>query len=100
MFSPRSATRWPRIPASKVHLTCGRWSREGSYSPTRLADKYGSNVRMDDLLKQLAGGCKLADPRHPFADRCAAYFIELDFPQPPPDMPPSARAKLHVVSNG
>ncbi len=55
---------------------------------------------MDDLLKQLAGDCKLADARHPFADRCAAYFIDLDHSQPPPDLPPSARPKLRVVSNG
>jgi hypothetical protein len=30
-------------------------------------------------------------------DLCGAYFADLDFPKPPPDLPPAARSKLRVV---
>jgi hypothetical protein len=71
----------------KVRLACRQCGREGSYKLARLADKYGANVRMGDPLRMLVDDCKLIDPRHPFADRCGAYFADLDWPPEPPDLP-------------
>ena len=82
------------FPYVKVRLGCRKCSREGSYSLARLADKDGANVKMDDLLRMLVGDCKkLVDPRHRFADRCGAYFVDLDWAPKPPDLPTRDRAE-------
>ncbi|PNG26987.1 hypothetical protein [Methylocella silvestris] len=88
-------------PYVRVRLACHKCSREGSYRLARLADKYGANCRMDDLLRQLVGDCKLINPRRPFAHRCGAFFVDLDWPPPPPDLPTEGqRRRLRVVDGG
>jgi hypothetical protein len=56
-----------------------------SYSLARLADKYGAEVRLTDLLGHLAGDCAMWESRHPIMERCVAYL---------PDLPPAARARF------
>jgi hypothetical protein len=73
-------------PYVKVRLACRRCSRKGSYSLARLAEKYGAEVRLMDLLGHLAGDCAMWEPRHPIME-----------PKPPPDLPPAARRKLRAV---
>jgi hypothetical protein len=81
-----------------VRLACRRCSRKGSYSLARLAEKHGAEVRLMDLLGNLAGDCAMWEPRHPIMDRCGAYFADLELPNPPPDLPPpAARRNLRVV---
>jgi hypothetical protein len=46
-------------PYVTVRLACRRCSRSGSYKLARLADKYGAEIRITDLLGFLAGDCKL-----------------------------------------
>lgn len=82
-----------------VRLACRRCSRRGSYRLARLADKYGAEIRMADLLAHLAGDCALWSPRHPAIDRCGAYFADLDWPQPPADLPPAAKRRFRVIGN-
>jgi hypothetical protein len=67
-------------PYVTVKLACRRCSRSGSYKLARLADKYGAEIRMTDLLGHLAGDCKLWEPRHPAMERCGAYFADLNAP--------------------
>ncbi len=88
------------FPYVKVRLACRKCSREGAYKLARLADKYGANVGMGDLLKMLVGDCKFIDPRHPFADRCGAYFVDLDWPPRPPDLPTEGRRRMRVAKGG
>jgi hypothetical protein len=45
----------------------------------------------------LVGDCTLIDPRHPFADRCGAYFADLDWPPKPPDLPIEGQRSMRVV---
>ena len=45
----------------------------------------------------LAGDCKLVELRHPFADRCRAFYADLDWPPKPPDLPTEAQRRLRVV---
>ena len=71
-------------------------SREGSYRLARLADKYGANIDMRDLLAHLAGDCKYWRPRHPGIPGCGAHFPDLGGPPRPPDLPPAAR-RLRIV---
>jgi hypothetical protein len=70
---------------------------EGSYSLARLADKYGAEVRLMELLGHFAGDCAMWEPQHPIMERCGAYFVDLDLPKPPHDLPPAARRKLRAV---
>jgi hypothetical protein len=84
-------------PYVMVKLACRRCSRSGSYKLARLADKYGAEIRMTDLLAHLAGDCKLWEPRHPAMERCGAYFADLQHPPPPPDMPTEGSRRLRVV---
>ncbi len=70
-----------------VRIACRRCTRRGSYRLARLAAKYGSEIEMMELLGHLAGDCAIWDARHPGVPRCGAYFLDLEFPAPPPDRP-------------
>jgi hypothetical protein len=85
------------FPYVKVRLACRRCNRKGSYSLARLADKYGAEVRLMELLGHFAGDCAMWEPQHPIMERCGAYFVDLDLPKPPHDLPPAARRKLRAV---
>jgi len=75
-----------------VRLACTQCSRKGSYRLARLAEKYGAQIEMRQLLEYLAGDCRDWRPRHPFRPRCAAYFCDLGSGRPP-DLP-GPRLKL------
>ena len=87
-------------PYVAVKLACRRCSRSGSYKLARLADKYGAEIRMTDLLGFLAGDCKLWEPRHPAMERCGAYFADLGSPLRPPDLPTEGQRRMRVVPGG
>jgi hypothetical protein len=84
-------------PYVRVRLACTKCPPRGSYRLARLAEKYGADVRMTDLLEQLAGDCKWRRPRHPFQEGCGAFFEDLKPPPRPPDLPP-ALSRFRVVS--
>jgi hypothetical protein len=71
-------------------------SRKGSYRLARLADKYGSEIDMRELLEFLAGDCRYWRPRHPGIEGCGAHFCDLGSGRPP-DLPPGASPRLRVV---
>src|SRR5271165_5974325 len=39
-------------------------------------------------------------PRNPPTPRCGAYFVDLDFPAPPPDRPTEGLRRLRLVNGG
>lgn len=80
-------------PYVTVRLACSLCSRRGSYRLARLADKYGANADMRDVLENLAGDCKYWRPRHPFREGCGAYFCDLESGKPP-DMPNGPKLRL------
>jgi hypothetical protein len=86
-------------PYVKVWLGCRKCDLEGSYSLARLADKFGANIRLSDLLAQLAGDCALKS-RAPLTDRCGAFFVDLDWPCAPPTFRSEAQRRLCVVRGG
>ncbi len=55
---------------------------------------------MMELLAHLAGDCAIWNTRHPGAPRCGAYFVDLDFPAPPPDRPTEGMRRLRLVKGG
>lgn len=85
-------------PYVRVRMACRKCRRRGSYSLARLADKYGANIRMTDLLEHLAGDCRLWTPRHPRLEGCGAFFEDLVGSPRPPDLPPAARRPLRIVA--
>jgi hypothetical protein len=70
--------------------------REGAYRLPWLAAKYSAEIRMPDLLGELARDCKYWSPRHPGIPGCGAYFRALAGSPRPPDLPPAA-SRLKVV---
>ena len=83
-----------------VRIACRRCTRKGSYRLARLAAKYGSEIPMMELLAHLAGDCAIWDARHPGVPRCGAYFVDLEFPAPPPDRPTEGMRRLRLVKDG
>ena len=83
-----------------VRIACRRCTRKGSYRLARLAAKYGAEIPMMELLAHLAGDCAIWETRHPGTPRCGAYFVDLDFPAPPPDRPTEGMRRLRLVKGG
>ncbi len=79
-----------------VRLDCALCSRRGRYRLARLADRYGANCPMAELLDMLAGDCKWRGvrPRHPRLPACGARFPDLRGPSPPPPDDPPTRLRL------
>jgi hypothetical protein len=87
------------FPFVTVRLACRLCGRKGQYRLARLADKYGAEIGMRELLEMLAGDCCYWRPRHPARLGCGAYFIDLEGPPRPPDEPPTLRG-LRIVKGG
>ncbi len=85
-----------------VRLDCTLCARKGRYRLARLADKYGANCALKELLDLLAGDCKYRGrQRHPIRPGCGARFRDLEGPdRPPPDMPPTRRLRLVAKESG
>jgi hypothetical protein len=80
-----------------VRIACSACDRAGSYRLARLAAKYGADIRLDDLLRRLAGDCRYwCDRPQPRRFRCMARFCDIDPPTRPPDFPAQIR-RIRVV---
>jgi hypothetical protein len=86
-----------RYPYVLVRIGCDVCQRSGRYRLARLAEKYGADINLEDLLARLTADCGASNPRHPVHRECQARFIDLDPPRRPPDMP--AR-QMRVVQGG
>ena len=84
-----------------VRLDCTLCTRTGRYRLARLADQYGANCSLEDLLDHLAGDCAYRKrQRHPIHPGCGARFRDLKSAEPPPpDTPPSSRLRLVAKGN-
>ncbi len=59
-----------------VRFACRRCPRRGAYRLARLAAKFGSEMRLDDLVIRVSYDCPWrGDDRHKIAaERCEAYL--------------------------
>lgn len=79
--------------------------RKGQYRLARLAEKFGADIRLCDLLDRIALDCprkSLPWERSPgqYDLKCKARFTDLEATSsPPPDLPPMMR-KLTVIQGG
>jgi hypothetical protein len=87
-----------------VRVACHACKREGGYRLARLAEKFGAEIELGDLMDHIAFDCPWRRPptaRRPgkYEAKCDAYFRDLDGPPRPPDLPPEMAA-LRLVSGG
>lgn len=107
--SPPRPTCLAQFPYVVVRIACGMCaSRQGSYRLARLAEKYGSEMPLDEVLARISADCPYQrGPHRPgdrepgqYVPRCHAYFADLDRPVPrPPDLP-AALMRPRVIRGG
>ena len=75
--------------------------RRGSYRLARLAEKFGSETMLTEILDRVAFNCpgrtpSGARPSNQYDPKCKVRFTDFDRLSPPPDEPPSLR-RLRVI---
>ncbi len=80
-----------------VRIACTRCSRKGSYRLARLAERYGADIRLTELLELLSADCRLRETKGFVGSHltCGAKFTDLGR-RGPPDMPPAV-PRMRVV---
>ncbi len=79
--------------------------RKGQYRLARLAEKYGTDIQLCDLIDRIAFDCPWQShpgerPPNQYDPKCKARFTDLEaLGSPPPDLPPMMR-KLTVIQGG
>ena len=79
--------------------------RKGQYRLARLAEKYGADFQLCDLIDRIALDCPRKPlpwekPPNQYDPRCKARFTDLEATsRPPPDLPPRMR-KLTIIKGG
>jgi hypothetical protein len=82
------------FPYVVVRVACCFCKRSGTYRLARLAEKFGADATVDDVLRQLAADCPHWKRNARWKEGCGVYLPDLDWPPRPRDMP---RPKLRVV---
>ena len=72
--------------------------RIGRYRLAVLAEKFGADASMVDVLGAISAGCLRNKVRHP-GRRCQAYLPDLVDPRPP-DLPAAEGRRLKVIIGG
>ncbi len=80
-----------------VRFACRDCPRIGRYRLAVLAERFGAEADLRDVLEAIASACPRGAQSHPLR-RCEAYYPDLADP-PPPDVPTSARG-LRLVRGG
>ncbi len=84
-----------------VRFACRHCPRLGRYRVAVLAERYGADIEMEDLLEAVSASCGTRASAR--AHACGAYFPDLP-PEKPPDLPrallPRERLKLIQAGGG
>ncbi|QTL01887.1 hypothetical protein J5J86_13840 [Aquabacter sp. L1I39] len=100
--APKTLADYPYV---VVRIECGLCGRRGRYRLARLAERFGADTSLEDLLDQIAGRrCRYPRPwrvrRVPkLMAVCHIHLPDLVI-SPPPDMPPEPGVKLVVDNSG
>lgn len=81
-----------------VRIACGDCPRMGRYRLAVLAERFGADAALRDVLEAISASCPRHRERHP-ARRCEAFYPDLRSP-PPPDLPEAAPRRFSVVRGG
>ena len=82
------------FPYVAVCIACRFCRRKGMYRLARLAETFGADANVEEVLRQLSADCSHRKRAGRSSDGCGVYLPDLDLPRPPPDLPP---VKLRVV---
>jgi hypothetical protein len=77
--------------------------RSGQYRLARLAEKYGADIRLCDLMDKIAFDCpwkSLPWPPNQYDPKCKAQFTDLETTSSPPTGIPTMMRKLTVIEGG
>ena len=81
-----------------VRFACHDCPRIGRYRLAVLAEKFGADAAMADVLAAISAGCLRNKERHP-GRRCQAYLPDLNDPKPP-DLPAAQGRRLRLIAGG
>jgi hypothetical protein len=97
MFS--SGMRLRDYPYIVVRFSCRHCPRIGRYRVAVLAERYGADIEMGDLLEEVSASCRARVSERALA--CGAYFPDLP-PEKPPDLPRALlpRERLKLIRGG
>lgn len=93
-----SSQRLRDYPFVIVRFACHDCPRIGRYRLAVLAEKFGADAAMADVLAAIAAGCLRNKERHP-GRHCQAYLPDLIDPRPP-DLPAAAGRRLKLIAGG
>ncbi|MBV8474888.1 MAG: hypothetical protein JO234_15835 [Hyphomicrobiales bacterium] len=93
-----SSLRLRDYPYVVVRFACRDCGRIGRYRLAVLAERFGAEVAMTDVLEAISAGCLRNREKHPNR-RCQAYLPDLVDPRPP-DLPSAAGRRLRLVVGG
>jgi hypothetical protein len=82
-----------------VRVACRHCPRRGRYRVAVLAERYGADSAIEDVLKAVSSSCRARTGERGMT--CGAYFPDLP-PEKPPDLPPALlpRERLKIIRGG
>ena len=83
-----------KYPYVVVRIGCRFCDRKGSYRLARLAVKFGTDAKLDDVARRLASDCPHWKRNMRWPEGCGVYLPDLQPPQKPPDRPIPVRLRL------
>ena len=90
-----SSLRLRDYPYVVVRFACRDCPRIGRYRLAVLAERFGAEAVMANVLEAVSVGCLRDREKHP-RRRCHAYLPDLVDPRPP-DLPTAAGRRLRLV---
>ncbi len=81
-----------------VRFACRDCPRIGRYRLAVLAERFGAEALMVDVLGAISAACLRNKEKHP-GRRCQAYLPDLVDPKPP-DLPAAVGRRLRVIIGG
>ena len=81
-----------------VRFACRVCPRLGRYRLAVLAERFGAEMAMSDVLDSIAGACARNRERHP-GRRCQVYLPDLVDPRPP-DLPTKVGRRFRLIAGG
>ena len=81
-----------------VRFACRDCPRVGQYRLAVLAERFGADASMVDVLAAISSTCLRNKEKHP-GRRCQAYLPDLVDPKPP-DLPAVATKRFRLIVGG
>jgi len=97
-MSPPPFLRLRDYPYVVVRFACRDCPRIGRYRLAVLAEKFGADAAIADVLEAISAACPRTREKHPNR-RCQAYLPDL-VDSPPPDLPTAAGRRFRLIVGG